>query len=391
MTLNYAEKSKKSQFDERFKKDLSKHGSRVRDNFRQIGDNFCSVVKSMCMNEEELGRFRTQICPDKADGECPLEESCSFSHCLSFHRRPPYQTGYSHTLCPNVIFSVGKKDRRMKVKSFCKRGRQCLFSHTKEEQMYHPVIYKTMSCRDWPECAKFFCPFAHGPGELRDPALIQFDFAQGPEYPEKETRSRTQWLAIYPNLNKPPLLSPNNNARVVQQSTNPRQARLFKKKDVVLTSQSPRNESGMQVGLFAELTTPYLASLPSIDAKMVPPRNDSDCSTIVQRSGLSLGSPSICDEGEPSSEFQPPSLLSCSTSSSGAKLFSPSNADSPPTDLDVLLDILVANLWTEQKNSYMRNEPETHACCQCRCHQAQTRGETLSDWPKNNWDDRQIT
>lgn len=43
-------------------------------------------VTSQCMDDEELARFRTQICPKKVSGECLLEERCSYSHCLSFHR-----------------------------------------------------------------------------------------------------------------------------------------------------------------------------------------------------------------------------------------------------------------------------------------------------------------
>lgn len=51
----------------------------------KIGD-FSNAVTSQNMNDEELGRFRTQICPKKVVGECLLEERCSFSHCLSWHR-----------------------------------------------------------------------------------------------------------------------------------------------------------------------------------------------------------------------------------------------------------------------------------------------------------------
>lgn len=125
----------------------------------KTGD-FRYAVTSQNMNDEELARFRTQICPKKAtDDTCLLEERCPFSHCLSWHRRTPQLSGYRPTLCPNVIFSIGN-DRKMRVKNFCRRGRQCLYSHTKEEQMYHPLVYKTQLCRDWPGCSKHFCPFS---------------------------------------------------------------------------------------------------------------------------------------------------------------------------------------------------------------------------------------
>lgn len=57
----------------------------------------------------------------------------------------------------------------MKVTNQCKTGRRCEFAHTKEEQMYHPVIYKTKICREWPNCTKYFCPFAHGVDDIRKP------------------------------------------------------------------------------------------------------------------------------------------------------------------------------------------------------------------------------
>lgn len=162
-------------------------------NFNSLGSRY--AVISQNMNDEELARFRTQICPKKASGqsgECEFGLQCQYSHCISWSRRPPHISGYRPTLCPNVIFSIGT-DRKMRVKNYCKRGRSCLYSHTKEEQMYHPRIYKTMPCRDWPYCKKYFCPFAHGPEELRDPELIEFALVQGPEKPEPETEKRAQW------------------------------------------------------------------------------------------------------------------------------------------------------------------------------------------------------
>jgi len=49
----------------------------------------------------------------------------------------------------------------------CPNGRACPFSHTKEEQMYHPNVYKTVECMDMPGCPRTFCQFAHGLEELR--------------------------------------------------------------------------------------------------------------------------------------------------------------------------------------------------------------------------------
>lgn len=132
------------------------------------------------MDNEQLGRFRTRICYNKStSGRCDVQEKCPFSHCLSWHRRNPYEYAYRPTLCPNVNFST--QGGRMRVKNYCRRGRTCMFSHTKEEQMYHPMVYKTQQCRDFPSCKKHFCPFAHGLEDLRDPEEVGFRCIQGPE------------------------------------------------------------------------------------------------------------------------------------------------------------------------------------------------------------------
>jgi len=76
----------------------------------------------------------------------------------------------------------------MRVTNHCHRGRMCMFAHTKEEQMYHPLVYKTQLCRDWPKCNKHFCPFSHGLSELRNPDGLDFRCLQGPELLEKPMR-----------------------------------------------------------------------------------------------------------------------------------------------------------------------------------------------------------
>ncbi|KAH8738811.1 hypothetical protein FG386_002266 [Cryptosporidium ryanae] len=140
---------------------------------------------SQNMSMSELSRFRTRICERKAlHGVCELDERCPFSHCLSWHRRNPYEYAYRPNLCPNVVFQ--NENRKMRVKNYCQRGRMCMFSHTKEEQMYHVLVYKTQLCREYPLCTKHYCPFAHGLDELRDPEKIDFDPVQGPEVIERQ-------------------------------------------------------------------------------------------------------------------------------------------------------------------------------------------------------------
>ena len=129
--------------------------------------NFLDIPRlSSFLTDDDLRFFRTQVCPEKAAGrECPRNTSCQYSHCMSWARRNPYTVAYSSKLCPRVEFSF--KMNRMRVKNLCPHGRKCAFSHTKEEQMYHPSVYKTQMCNQYPKCYKRYCPFAHGNHELR--------------------------------------------------------------------------------------------------------------------------------------------------------------------------------------------------------------------------------
>eukprot|EP00922_Rhytidocystis_sp_ex-Travisia-forbesii_P052234 GHVS01077514.1.p1 GENE.GHVS01077514.1~~GHVS01077514.1.p1 ORF type:complete len:464 (+),score=97.12 GHVS01077514.1:20-1411(+) len=69
-------------------------------------------------------------------------------------------------LCPGIEFvKVGNK---MKLIRRCTTGRACPYAHSKEEELYHPLVYKTEMCLSLQNCKRFFCPFAHNLGELRD-------------------------------------------------------------------------------------------------------------------------------------------------------------------------------------------------------------------------------
>lgn len=118
------------------------------------------------MDLTDLCRFRTKKCQRKStQGHCELDVKCPFSHCLSWHRRNPIDFDYSQHLCPDVDFR--KEAGRMRVRNRCSNGRSCKFAHTKEEQMYHPYVYKTQLCRDHPNCEKAYCPFAHDLDDMR--------------------------------------------------------------------------------------------------------------------------------------------------------------------------------------------------------------------------------
>lgn len=125
------------------------------------------------MNTEQLDLFRTEVCDRQLrQRDCSNKESCMYSHCLSWRRRNPSELPYRAQLCPNVLFHISNGN--MRVFNYCKRGRACVFSHSKEEQMFHPSVYKTSICRDFPKCPRYYCPFAHGDIEMREPPIMEY-------------------------------------------------------------------------------------------------------------------------------------------------------------------------------------------------------------------------
>lgn len=126
---------------------------------------------------------------------CGFRVRCQYSHDLRWTRRPPWKYTYSPELCRDLVFVTDGRGRTI-AKSNCKQKRNCRFAHTKEEQMYHPHVYKTvrlvgsglhsfqesrkhrvalisplqMICRQYKEngwCERYYCPFAHNESELR--------------------------------------------------------------------------------------------------------------------------------------------------------------------------------------------------------------------------------
>eukprot|EP00745_Piridium_sociabile_P044105 TRINITY_DN9168_c0_g1_i2.p1 TRINITY_DN9168_c0_g1~~TRINITY_DN9168_c0_g1_i2.p1 ORF type:complete len:663 (+),score=63.63 TRINITY_DN9168_c0_g1_i2:294-2282(+) len=118
------------------------------------------------LQEDDMLRFRTKVCPDiHRFGRCHRLDRCSNSHCLAWQRRNPSEIVYSPDLCPNISFA--KKGDKMTLLNNCSHRRHCKFAHSKEEQLYHPLTYKTKFCVAFPNCQRFFCPFAHSQAELR--------------------------------------------------------------------------------------------------------------------------------------------------------------------------------------------------------------------------------
>ncbi|OEH79311.1 zinc ccch type domain protein [Cyclospora cayetanensis] len=76
----------------------------------------------------------------------------------------------SPQLCPGIEFR--RSNKKMILVRHCNRGRFCSFAHSKEEELYHPLTYKTRLCSAFPKCLRHFCPFAHYMTELRDPFAV---------------------------------------------------------------------------------------------------------------------------------------------------------------------------------------------------------------------------
>ncbi|GIX64222.1 zinc knuckle domain containing protein [Babesia caballi] len=125
-----------------------------------------SSKKHRVLTEQELASFRTSFCTNHHQNKCPNSDSCEKSHCLTWQRRNPYEISYCPQLCPEIQFV--KKSRKMVLYRRCTRGKNCNFAHSKEEELYHPLVYKTKQCSAHPKCSRYFCPFVHAPSEMRD-------------------------------------------------------------------------------------------------------------------------------------------------------------------------------------------------------------------------------
>lgn len=117
------------------------------------------------LGEHDLALFRTRVCERHRQGNCFIADKCPNSHCQTWQRRNPKEYTYSPKLCPEIEFI--KRGSKMTLVRRCGRGRGCMFAHSKEEELYHPNMYKTKFCNSHPWCTRYFCPFAHSPEELR--------------------------------------------------------------------------------------------------------------------------------------------------------------------------------------------------------------------------------
>eukprot|EP00931_Biecheleriopsis_adriatica_P039066 TRINITY_DN22341_c0_g1_i4.p1 TRINITY_DN22341_c0_g1~~TRINITY_DN22341_c0_g1_i4.p1 ORF type:complete len:875 (-),score=181.68 TRINITY_DN22341_c0_g1_i4:74-2698(-) len=117
------------------------------------------------MSDKGLARFRTKRCERLlAKGICSFDDKCQYSHDKDWLRRNPLKVQYIAKLCPKV--SSGGP-------SACPKGQECPFAHSKEEVFFHPKVYKATLCSGGDACGGYYCPFAHGFTELREPDEMQ--------------------------------------------------------------------------------------------------------------------------------------------------------------------------------------------------------------------------
>eukprot|EP00916_Digyalum_oweni_P006439 GHVL01011047.1.p1 GENE.GHVL01011047.1~~GHVL01011047.1.p1 ORF type:complete len:139 (-),score=5.54 GHVL01011047.1:877-1293(-) len=118
------------------------------------------IETNRILSDYDLFTFRTLVCPSMQSGpSCENGRACKFSHCLTWPRRNPQRADYSPAYCPAIQFKRHEGKTLLK-KNSCTAGRKCGYSHTKDEQMYHPFIYKTQLCQFYPRCERGWCPFA---------------------------------------------------------------------------------------------------------------------------------------------------------------------------------------------------------------------------------------
>lgn len=137
-------------------------------------------------NDQMLNIFRTKPCQRLGrDGVCGWRSQCQFSHNLEWPRRQPRRYNYSPEVCPNIRLVEGA-DGTESIENTCSAGLRCPWAHSKEEVLFHPLIFKTNLCEEHTSnaganqktrnakknrCHRYYCPFAHGSDELRTSTL----------------------------------------------------------------------------------------------------------------------------------------------------------------------------------------------------------------------------
>lgn len=163
-----------------------------------------ALPQDFWQNEHMFHRFRSKPCQRLLrSGLCEWHSQCQFSHDPEWPRRAPSKYNYSAALCPHIR-PVMMNNSEVHLENTCPNGFSCAFSHTKDEVLYHPNIFKTSLCEEHrsltndqrsarrskhrPRCHRYYCPFAHGKQELRSSPLT-----------EEQRDSLVRAIGIFPN------------------------------------------------------------------------------------------------------------------------------------------------------------------------------------------------
>ncbi|PHJ19413.1 zinc finger protein [Cystoisospora suis] len=141
----------------------------------------------------------TKACLRLAQGSCSFGlNRCQYCHSTVWTRRPPFLPFSVHThtqgtkeacrqrwspllrylpvACSNLVIVDG----RVAAVS-CPRGQSCPFSHSHDEIVYHPLLYKTEECEDYERscCDVYYCWKAHSQKERRKPPKMRLGLIKG--------------------------------------------------------------------------------------------------------------------------------------------------------------------------------------------------------------------
>lgn len=123
------------------------------------------------MDREGLAKLRTTWCAKRYDHD---HSFCSFAHIgvnRGWLRRDPLvYKQYKPMLCPYVKPLQGAKDCYVNM---CPHGTKCRHSHSMEESMYHPAVYKSQPCRNSLSSCPLgdICPNTHADMPTHQPAF----------------------------------------------------------------------------------------------------------------------------------------------------------------------------------------------------------------------------
>lgn len=118
------------------------------------------------LSTDDLVKFRTRFCERFLQfGECNFGGKCQYSHNMTWRRRSPQKYLYEPRLCENILSFVGDNGAKRQSLVNCHNGKSCKFAHSREEILYHPLVYKTVMCEDM-SCCRYYCPFGHAMEEL---------------------------------------------------------------------------------------------------------------------------------------------------------------------------------------------------------------------------------